>query len=230
MGVIIAPRPGAFPPPFPQQEVPFNTAGILIPGVEARIVREDGADVEYGEPGELWVTGGNIALGYWGNPRATAETFFEDAQGRRWLKTGDRFRVDKEGWFFFEDRIKVSRAPLFPSALSFRLTYSRLRILSKSMGCRSHPQRSKSRCWTIQTNSLSMPPSLALHSRAPPDKTPKSRGRGLYSLRMVVRPARKRWQQSWKRGRGRRSASTNGSKEESTSLMRYVICFCAQLR
>ena len=112
MGVIIAPRPGTFPPPFPQQEVPFNTAGILIPGVEARIVREDGTDVEYGEPGELWVTGGNIALGYWENPRATAETFFEDAQGRRWLKTGDRFRVDKEGWFFFEDRIKVSSAPL----------------------------------------------------------------------------------------------------------------------
>ena len=106
-----------FPPPFPQEKVPFNTTGILAPGVDARVVREDGVDADYGEPGELWLTGGNVALGYWGNPRATAETFFEDPQGRRWLKTGDHFKVDKEGWFFFEDRIKVRRALLCLSTM-----------------------------------------------------------------------------------------------------------------
>ena len=88
-------------------KLPLNTIGILGPGMDARIVREDGTEADYGETGELWVTGGNIALGYWGNPNATKETFFEDEQGRRWLKTGDSFKVDEAGFFFFEDRMKV---------------------------------------------------------------------------------------------------------------------------
>lgn len=101
------------PPPFPQENLPFNTTGILSPGMNARVVREDGTEAEYGEIGELWITGENIALGYFANPKATAEAFFEDEQGRRWLKTGDSFRVDKLGFFFFEDRMKVRSLP-FP--------------------------------------------------------------------------------------------------------------------
>lgn len=101
------------PPPFPQEKLPFNTIGILTPGTDARIVREDGTEADYGETGELWLTGGHVALGYWGNPKATEEAFFEDEQGRRWLKTGDSFRVDKAGFFFFEDRMKVRSVPSF---------------------------------------------------------------------------------------------------------------------
>ena len=103
------------PPPFPQEKLPFDTIGILVPGTDARIVREDGTGADYGEPGELWLTGGNVALGYWENPKATEEAFFEDEQGKRWLKTGDIFRVDKAGFFFFEDRMKV-RSVSFPLA------------------------------------------------------------------------------------------------------------------
>ena len=64
--------------------------------MEARLVRDDGKDVGGpGEIGELYLKGGNIALGYWGNPTATAESFLEGG----WLKTGDRFRVDADGTF-----------------------------------------------------------------------------------------------------------------------------------
>jgi long-subunit acyl-CoA synthetase (AMP-forming) len=41
--------------------------------------------------GELYLRGGNVVMGYWHNEKATKETFTEDG----WLKTGDRFRVDK---------------------------------------------------------------------------------------------------------------------------------------
>ena len=34
--------------------VPRST-GILLPGYEARIVREDGSDADYNEVGELWL-------------------------------------------------------------------------------------------------------------------------------------------------------------------------------
>jgi acyl-CoA synthetase (AMP-forming)/AMP-acid ligase II len=106
-------------------------------------MREDGTDADYDEPGELWMTGETIVLGYWGNPKATAETFFEDEQGRRWLKTGDRFKVDKAGFLFFEDRIKVR--PCFPQS-PFTRHNSLSRTPLKLMACKSHLQKSKSPC------------------------------------------------------------------------------------
>jgi long-subunit acyl-CoA synthetase (AMP-forming) len=54
------------------------------------------------EPGELWLRSPNVAIGYWNNPKANAETFVDG-----WLRTGDRFRVDEQGYFWFADRAKV---------------------------------------------------------------------------------------------------------------------------
>lgn len=34
-----------------------GSAGLLMPHLEARLVGEDGKDVEEGEPGELWLRG-----------------------------------------------------------------------------------------------------------------------------------------------------------------------------
>ena len=63
--------------------------------MEARIVRADGTDADVNEPGELWLRGDNIALGYWKNEKATKETFVEGG----WLRTGDTFRVDSTQTF-----------------------------------------------------------------------------------------------------------------------------------
>ncbi|TDL17760.1 acetyl-CoA synthetase-like protein [Rickenella mellea] len=91
--------------------------GVLIAGVEARVVREDGSEAGFDEPGELLIRGGNVALGYWGNEEATEETFLPYG----WLKTGDRFRVDKKGIFYFEDRgkdtLKVSGHQVSPKEI-----------------------------------------------------------------------------------------------------------------
>ncbi|CCA76502.1 probable phenylacetyl-CoA ligase [Serendipita indica DSM 11827] len=88
-------------------------SGGLLPGMEARTVREDGTEAEYGETGELWLKGGNIALGYLGNPKATAETFVDG-----WLRTGDLFKIDQEGYFWYQDRgkdtLKVSGMQVSP--------------------------------------------------------------------------------------------------------------------
>ena len=67
--------------------------------MEARIILDDGGTPD-GTPaipnqvGNLWLRGGNIALGYWDNEQATKETFVDG-----WLKTGDRFWVDEDGYF-----------------------------------------------------------------------------------------------------------------------------------
>ena len=46
----------------------------------------------WGQVGEVWVTGASKALGYWGRPDVTAETFGAELAGepgRTWLRTGD---------------------------------------------------------------------------------------------------------------------------------------------
>ena len=73
-----------------------QSTGILHPGMEARILRDDGSEASCGEPGNLYLKGHNVALGYWKNPVATAETFVDG-----WLNTGDRFWVDEHGNFLY---------------------------------------------------------------------------------------------------------------------------------
>ncbi len=80
-----------------------DAAGALIPGMEARTIRNDGSEADYNETGELWLKGPNVALGYYGNPQATKETFVDG-----WVRTGDHFKIDQEGYFYFQDRAKVS--------------------------------------------------------------------------------------------------------------------------
>lgn len=70
--------------------------GILCPGLEARILREDGTDADYNEIGELIVRGPTNALGYRNNGNATKETFRDG-----WLYTGDRFYVDRQDRFLY---------------------------------------------------------------------------------------------------------------------------------
>ena len=79
-----------------------NTCGRPIPGLELRIVGDDGTDVGPGEPGEVVVRGYNVMKGFFNNPEATAETI--DAEG--WLKTGDIGTVDERGNLRITDRKK----------------------------------------------------------------------------------------------------------------------------
>ncbi|MEJ2884874.1 AMP-binding protein [Actinomycetospora aeridis] len=80
-----------------------GSAGVLLPGVEARIVDiMTGEDLPAGETGELRVRGPQLMAGYLGNLDATAATI--DADG--WLHTGDLARFDTDGNLFVDDRLK----------------------------------------------------------------------------------------------------------------------------
>jgi long-subunit acyl-CoA synthetase (AMP-forming) len=76
-------------------DIPEAT-GILFPGMEARILRDDGSDADVNETGGLWLRGPNVALGYWNNEKANKETFVNG-----WLRTGDQFHADEKGFFLF---------------------------------------------------------------------------------------------------------------------------------
>ena len=80
-----------------------GAAGMLLPGVQARLVDPvSGADLGVGDAGELWLRGPATMAGYWRNPEATAATI--DVDG--WVHTGDIARLDADGALFVVDRVK----------------------------------------------------------------------------------------------------------------------------
>jgi acyl-CoA synthetase (AMP-forming)/AMP-acid ligase II len=79
-----------------------NTAGRPIPGVEVRVVDDDGKTLEPGQPGEVLVRGYNLMAGYFGDDAATADAI--DADG--WLHTGDVGVLDRAGNLKITDRTK----------------------------------------------------------------------------------------------------------------------------
>jgi len=81
-----------------------GSCGRARAGVELRLVDEPRCEVEQGNVGELIIrTDAPWALnsGYYKNPEATAA-----AWRNGWFHTGDAFRKDADGTFFFVDRMK----------------------------------------------------------------------------------------------------------------------------
>jgi long-chain acyl-CoA synthetase len=75
--------------------------GIPIPGVELRVVDDDGGELPAGRTGNLVARGANVTLGYLDEPEETAALL----RGG-WLWTGDLARRDEDGFFFHQGRSK----------------------------------------------------------------------------------------------------------------------------
>ncbi|CAE7143255.1 unnamed protein product [Rhizoctonia solani] len=56
----------------------IGSAGELLPNLEARLVGEEGVDVDEGQPGELWLRGPSVMRGYLNNPTATKNAITSD--------------------------------------------------------------------------------------------------------------------------------------------------------
>lgn len=81
-----------------------GTCGKKRDGVDVRLVDENDCEVPLGEIGEMLVRTDRpwgMNSGYYKNPQATAE-----AWRNGWFHTGDCFRQDAEGYFYFVDRMK----------------------------------------------------------------------------------------------------------------------------
>jgi malonyl-CoA/methylmalonyl-CoA synthetase len=79
-----------------------GTVGFALPGVELRIMGEDGAPVPQGEIGVIEVRGPNVFQGYWQMPDKTAEELRADG----WFITGDQATEDEDGYITIVGRAK----------------------------------------------------------------------------------------------------------------------------
>jgi len=94
---FIANRPGRVRP---------GSSGELIPGFEARLVDDEDRPVLPGGVGHLLIKGDSTAPGYWNRHEQTKSTMLGE-----WLRTGDMFYQDTDGYFYFcgraDDMLKV---------------------------------------------------------------------------------------------------------------------------
>ncbi|KAF9883324.1 hypothetical protein FE257_003742 [Aspergillus nanangensis] len=79
-----------------------HKCGVIVGNTELKIIDERGHELGVGEPGQILIRGPQVAMGYWQNPVATAETF--DADG--FLHSGDQGMLDERGLLVITDRLK----------------------------------------------------------------------------------------------------------------------------
>ncbi|GJC80411.1 putative acyl-coenzyme A synthetase [Colletotrichum liriopes] len=77
-----------------------GSVSMIVANCEARLVDDDGKDVEVGQPGEMRCRGPIITKGYYKNEKANQEAFVDG-----WFCTGDRLSFN-DGKFYFVDRKK----------------------------------------------------------------------------------------------------------------------------
>jgi len=79
-----------------------GTVGLPLPGVEVRIVDENGKNLPNNQIGDLQVRGENVFIGYWQMPEKTVEDFTKDG----FFNTGDKGKIDDEGYISIVGRAK----------------------------------------------------------------------------------------------------------------------------
>ena len=84
-------------PPPDGRAVPHGSCGVAWPEGEIKLINPDGEEDD--EAGELWVRNPGVTPGYYNLPDVNAERLRDG-----WLRTGDLFRCDEDGYFYFQGR------------------------------------------------------------------------------------------------------------------------------
>ena len=84
-----------------------GSSGKPVPGYELKILDDEGKHVKVSEPGDLYVKGDSALALYWAQHEKSKRSILGE-----WFFTGDRYRVDEAGFYWYEgrsdDMIKVS--------------------------------------------------------------------------------------------------------------------------
>jgi len=78
-----------------------GSVGLPVPGVEVKILDDNGEEMPAEQVGEIVVRGANVMRGYFNHPDETAATLRHG-----WLHTGDMGKKDADGYIYIVDRRK----------------------------------------------------------------------------------------------------------------------------
>ena len=84
----------------------LHTVGPPAEGHDIRLIDEQGAELPPGSTGEIVGRSPGMMSGYHGRPELTREAEWFDAQGQRFIRTGDIGRFDEDGFLVLMDRRK----------------------------------------------------------------------------------------------------------------------------
>jgi acyl-coenzyme A synthetase/AMP-(fatty) acid ligase len=95
--IFVSNRPGRSAP---------GTSGTPVPGYQVELRGIDGERVPPGEPGNLWVAGESVTVGYWNRTEQNRNVLHG-----RFIATGDQYTVDADGNYVYlgrsDDMLKV---------------------------------------------------------------------------------------------------------------------------
>ena len=84
----------------------LHTVGQPAEGHDIRLIDEDGVEVPRGESGEVVGRSPGMMTGYHRQPELSKAAEWFDAEGRRYIRTGDVGRFDEDGFLTLHDRRK----------------------------------------------------------------------------------------------------------------------------
>ena len=83
---------------FNKNKNKLESVGKPAPGVEIKILDDDGKSVSTNQTGEIFIKGDHVIKNYWNNSKA------DESIENRWLKTGDLGYFDSDGFLFLKSR------------------------------------------------------------------------------------------------------------------------------
>ena len=97
-----------------------GSSGVVVRGYAARLVDEQGQPVPTGELGDLVVSGDSTCAFSWNRHQQTKDTI-----SGHWIRTGDKYRQDSDGFFWFagrsDDMLKVGGIWVSPAEVEHLL-------------------------------------------------------------------------------------------------------------
>ncbi len=84
----------------------LHTVGRPAPGIDIRLIDDDGHEVAAGEVGEIVGHSPAMMTGYHKRPEQTSQAQWFDPTGKRFIRTGDVGRFDDDGFLVLLDRKK----------------------------------------------------------------------------------------------------------------------------
>ena len=80
--------------------IPFLNTIIRITNIETL------EEQSYNEQGEIWISSPTAMLGYDNNEEETKRVVYTDANGVKWIRSGDIGHMDEQGFLYIDGRIK----------------------------------------------------------------------------------------------------------------------------